>query len=111
VTLIVYNGVFSMNSRLAATAAILLLAGCVSMGPNYDPAMVDTLVPGTPKSEVIARLGRPTSTARLGDGRQQLMWVHSRGSLGRAEARAVTLIFDAEGRYIGLVSQSETSIR
>jgi hypothetical protein len=33
------------------------------------------------------------------------------GSLGRAEARAVMLMIDAEGRYIGLVSQSESGIR
>jgi hypothetical protein len=88
------------------------LAACVSLGPNYNPAAVDALRPGTPKSEVIALLGRPTTVSKLPDGRQQLMWVHSRGTmLGKADSRAVMLMFGADGRYEGLVSQSETQIR
>ncbi|UVO50176.1 outer membrane protein assembly factor BamE [Sphingomonas sp. SUN019] len=92
---------------LAAT-----LGACVSMGPDYDPAVVDQLTPGMAKAEVVARLGRPTTTASLPDGRQQLMWVHSRGTmLGTARARSVLLIFSADGKYIGLVSQTNTEIR
>lgn len=82
------------------------------MGPNYDPAVVDQLRPGMTKAEVIALLGKPTSTASLTSGEQQVMWVHSKGTmLGRADARAVMLQFDASGRYSRMLSQSETNIR
>ena len=88
------------------------LAGCVSMGPNYDPAAVERLQPGADKAEVIGLLGRPTSTVRLADGQQQLMWVHSRGTmLSTGSARAVILKFDANGKYVGLVSSSATNLR
>lgn len=97
---------------LMAALALAPVAGCVTMGPDYDPALVDTFQPGMSKAEVVAKLGRPTTTASLPDGRQQLMWVHSRGNmLGRASGRAVMLMFGQDGRYIGLVSSSETNLR
>ena len=37
-----------------------LLAGCVSMGTNYDPNAVAELQRGMSKEDVIARLGNPT---------------------------------------------------
>jgi hypothetical protein len=103
--------IIGMKLPTAALAGALMLAGCVSIGPNYDPALIDQIKPGTPKAQVIAQLGRPTSVTKLGDGRQQLMWVYSRGSMGRANSRAAILMFDADGRYLETVSQSETSIR
>ena len=82
------------------------------MGPDYDPALVEQLQPGTSKAEVISQLGKPTTTVRLSDGSQQLMWTHSRGTmLGTASARSVMLMFDAEGRYLGLASQAQTDLR
>ncbi|MEG3089182.1 hypothetical protein [Sphingomonas sp. PB4P5] len=99
----------SIASALVAGA---LLTACVSMGPDYDPAAVEQLRPGMDKATVIAQLGRPTSVASLPDGKQQLMWIHSRGDmLGRGQARSVMLMFGADGKYIGLVSQAETNLR
>lgn len=104
-----------MTKLGVGTLGVLLVAastGCVSMGPDYDVAAVDQLKPGMAKAEVIAQLGRPTSTVRLPDGREQLMWVHSRGTmLGTAKARSVMLMFDAAGTYSGMVSQAETDLR
>ena len=97
---------------IAGAALMMSLGGCVSMGPNYDPAAVDTLQLGMDKAEVVKILGRPTTRSRLPDGREQLMWVHSRGTmLGTASGRAVMLMFDASGKYAGLVSSSETNLR
>jgi hypothetical protein len=101
-----------LNLRCALALAAAPVSGCVSMGPDYDPAVVEQLQPGTSKAEVIARLGRPTTVATLPDGGQQLMWVHSRGTaLGTARSRAVMLKFGPDGKYVGLVSQAETNIR
>jgi hypothetical protein len=95
-----------------ATALILPLPACVSMGANYSAEAVAQLKPGMSKAEVIALLGRPTSTASLPDGRQQMMWVHSKGSmLGTASGRSIMLMFAPDGTYAGIVSQAETNLR
>lgn len=99
----------SVLALLAATAP--LTSACVSMGPNYDPALVQTLRPGMDRREVVALLGRPTSRVRLADGSQHLMWIHSKGSMFGATARAVTLIFGADDKYVGTFSEAETNIR
>lgn len=85
---------------------------CVSMGPNYSTEAVAQLKPGMSKTEVIAIMGRPTSTTTLADGRQQIMWIHSRGTmLGSGQARSATLMFSAAGEYIATINQAETNIR
>ena len=98
--------------RIIALALLVIIAplpaACVTMGPNYDPALVESLRPGMDRSEVIALLGRPTTTVTMADGSQHLMWVHSKGSMFGANARAVTLIFGADGKYQRTLSQVET---
>lgn len=90
----------------------LACSACVSMGPNYDPAAISSIEPGTSEAEVIAKLGKPTSTTTLGDGTRQLMWVHSKGTaLGSASARSVMLLFDQTGRFVKVMSTNETNIR
>lgn len=101
-----------MKFKTTILATVFLVGGCVSMGPDYDPALVEQLKPGASRAEVISQLGRPTTTVTLPDGRQQLMWTHSRGTmLGTATARSVMLMFDAEGRYLELASQAQTDVR
>ncbi len=78
--------------------AALLLAGCVSMGTNYDPAAVDRLKVGMTKEQVIQMLGQPNQVVTLAGGGQKLIWVHSTGSMFGANARSVGLPFGADGR-------------
>jgi hypothetical protein len=86
--------------RLMPFAAAVLLAGCVSMGTNYDPAAVDRLQVGMTKAQVIQMLGQPNQMITLAGGGQKLIWVHSTGSMFGANARSVGLPFDANGRLI-----------
>ena len=88
-----------------------IVTGCVSMGPNYDPAAVAKLTPGMDRAEVIALLGRPSTTVTLADGSQHLVWTHSRGSIGSARARSLTLVFGPDGKYLRTFSEAETNIR
>jgi outer membrane protein assembly factor BamE (lipoprotein component of BamABCDE complex) len=102
--------------RLNRFAICLVLAtavpACVSTGPNYDPGAVERLSTGMTREQVIALLGRPTTRVTLADGTQQWMWLRSRGTmLGTADARSVTLLFGADGRYVRTLSQVETQIR
>lgn len=84
--------------RIFPIAAAALLAGCVSMGTNYDVAAVDRLRVGMTKAEVIGLLGQPNQIVTNSDGSERLVWVHSAGSMFGANARSVGLPFDANGR-------------
>jgi len=82
------------------------------MGANYDPAVVTTIQPGTSQSDVIAKLGSPTSVTSLADGTRQLMWVHSTGNaLGQASARSAILQFDQDGKFIRVMSTNQTNFK
>lgn len=86
--------------RMASIMLAIGLSGCVSMGTNYSEAAVDRLQPGMPKSAVIELLGKPSSVVSLSDGRQQLGWLYSQGSMFGAKARSLTLPFGPDGRLL-----------
>lgn len=96
----------------AFTLAAVAMGGCVSMGTNYDPAVITQIAPGTPMADVIARLGQPNSRTGLPTGQTQLMWLHSTGTAwGTADARSAVLFFDEGGRFVRVVTTNQTSIR
>ena len=84
--------------RLAVLGAAVLLAGCVSMGTNYDAAAVQRLQVGMTKGQVIQMLGKPNQAVTNSDGTERLVWVHSTGSMFGANARSVGLPFDHDGK-------------
>ncbi len=103
--------------RIAARSVALTImsvaaGGCVSMGTDYDAAAVDQIAVGTPMSEVIARLGQPNNRTTLPNGQTQLMWLHSTGTAwGTADARSAALLFDADGKFLRVVTTSQTNMR
>ena len=97
--------------RILPILAAALVAGCVSMGTNYDPAAVDRLQVGMTKMEAIQMLGKPNTVTTLPDGRVQLGWVHSTGSMFGANARSVSLLFDADGHLLQTVGQNQIEMR
>lgn len=105
-----------MKRFTATIAAVALLAGtlsgCVSMGTDYDAAALDQITPGTPMSDVIAQLGQPNNRTTLPDGQTQLLWLHSTGTAwGTADARSAALLFDAKGKFVRVITTSQTSMR
>ncbi len=84
--------------RILPIVCAALLAGCVSMGTNYDPAAVDRLQVGMTKAEVIRMLGQPNQVITLSGGGQKLIWVHSTGSMFGGNARSVGLPFGPDDR-------------
>lgn len=94
-----------MRKNLAVAAA-LLLAGCVSMGTNYDAAAVDRLQVGMTKAEVISLLGQPNQVVTNADGSERLVWVHSTGSVFGANSRFVGLRFGSDGMLTDVPQQS-----
>lgn len=84
--------------RIFPIAAAAMLAGCVSMGTNYDAAAVDRLQVGMTKAQVIQMLGQPNQIITLSGGGEKLIWVHSTGSMFGANARSVGLPFGPNGK-------------
>ena len=63
-------------------------------------------------TDVIARLGQPNSRTTLPNGQTQLMWLHSTGTAwGTADARSAALLFDADGKFIRVITTNQTSMR
>lgn len=89
--------------RNSIICAALLLSACASVGTNYDEQRAAELRPGMSKQAVIAALGNPNSIVTLQDGRQQLTWVHSTGSMFGAKARSITLPFGRDGTLLQIV--------
>ncbi len=103
-----------MIARKSVAIALFLLplaSGCVSMGANYDPTAVANLQPGMTRAEVEKVLGKPTTVATVTDGSSQVSWVHSEGSMLGAKARMVVLQFNAQGRFVRMITSSESNIR
>lgn len=86
--------------RILPFFSALALAGCVSVGTNYDTAAVDRLQVGMTKTEVIQMLGQPNQVITLSGGGQKLVWVHSTGTMFGANARSVGLPFSPDGRLL-----------
>lgn len=86
-----------------------LTAGCATVGTNFDVASVQSIQPGTSEAQVIAMLGRPNVRTRLTDGSEMLVWSYGHAAaFGSATGKSAALEFDPAGRYIGVVSTSET---
>jgi hypothetical protein len=98
--------------KIAMLGAAMLMAGCVSVGTNYDVNALSQLKPGMSQADVIGLLGKPNSQAKLPDGKTVLGWVRSTGTaFGGASARSVSLQFGADGKLIdsGYQTQFETN--
>jgi hypothetical protein len=82
------------------SGAAAVLSSCVSIGTNYSESAAAGLQPGMTRAEVVHLLGRPNSVVRLSDGRQQLGWVYSQGSMFGAKARSLNLPFGPDDRLL-----------
>lgn len=98
--------------RLAVlTAVVLLVSGCASVGTNFDPAAVQSLQPGMTEAQVIQVLGSPNSRTRLADGSEMLGWTYGHAvAFGSASGKAAILRFGPDGRYVGIMSSTETRV-
>lgn len=79
-----------MTKTLLSLAAGLVLAACAS------PFGADGIAPGTPREEVLARMGQPTRVVPLANGAQRLQY-----SLQPAGQYAWMVDVDAAGRVTG----------
>ncbi|MGO4409449.1 MULTISPECIES: hypothetical protein [unclassified Brevundimonas] len=94
-----------------AFGAAMAGAACVSSGTNFSFAAVDALQPGvSTRADAERTLGRPNSISNMPDGTVLLQWIHTQAVLVSAESKHVALLFDANGKFIRVQHQTQTSM-
>jgi outer membrane protein assembly factor BamE (lipoprotein component of BamABCDE complex) len=89
--------------------ALIMLASCASIGPDYDQAAANKIKTGMSQEEVLGLLGQPTTTANNDKGIVVMQWTHGEASaFGAVTARSIQVIFDKSGK-VTTVSQSSVN--
>lgn len=90
-----------MLRQFCVVVMIALLAGCATVGEEFDIALVDKLEPGVATiDDAVALLGPYSTQAVNSNGAKAYGWTHGRtnGFTGKMEAKAVTLVFGPDGK-------------
>lgn len=106
----------NIMKQVLAVAALLLLAGCMTVGTKVDPNVVNTFQPGvTTIRDAEAKLGQPNQVSHDSDGRTVLVYVyvksHASGASyipivgifagkGIADNVSTALVFDKGGKFV-----------
>ena len=100
-----------MRFNIAALAASIALAGCASIGTNFDPATLTQLTPGMTEAEVVSRMGAPNSRTTMQDGSTSLMWLHSSANaFGSGAANSAAVLIDQDGKFVRVITTTETKL-
>jgi len=102
--------------RMLVCVAMLMLAGCMTVGTKVDPGVVSTFRPGvTTISDAEAKLGKPNQVTQDSDGQTIVVYMyiqsHASGASyipivgifagkGVSDNVSTTLIFDRAGRFV-----------
>ena len=91
-----------LRSMSGALIAMLVLAGCVTTGTQFDIGTIDQLQIGrSMRVDAVALLGPPNMETQMADGGSILAWYGSKvyyGAVG-AETQSASLLFDKNGVY------------
>ena len=81
-----------MNFHFASVfAGVVLVAGCASVGQDFDMGEVDRLQPSVSTFEQVKeKLGKPQSITNTASGQFGAVWVRSQVAVGSASTKAVS---------------------
>lgn len=98
-----------MCARFASViVSVALIAGCASVGQDFDMAEVDGLQPSVSTFEQVKRkFGTPQSITNTYDGGFAAGWIRSQASPLGASTKSVMIIFDKDGRLIRVANRFE----
>ncbi|GAB1387516.1 hypothetical protein MASR1M59_26640 [Melaminivora sp.] len=89
-------------------AGVALVAGCASVGQDFEMTEVDRFQPGlTTLEQAKEKLGKPQSVTTAADGRIGVVWVRSQATMGSASSKGVAILFDKDGKMIRVVNRNE----
>lgn len=99
-----------MSIRFANALVVLaLIAGCASVGQDFDMTEVDRLQPGvTTLEQAKERLGKPHTITNSADGRYGVTWIRSQAVIGSVSSKGVSILFDKDGKMIRIVTRTES---
>lgn len=81
-----------MKKRLVIAVLSIFLAGCVSVGKNFDEGRLAQVHKGeTTKQEVITLFGEPSATSVDSEGNEVMIWSYSVGSAFGADAKVLSV--------------------
>lgn len=90
----------------------IILTACASVGTNFDPVRADSLTPGMTLDQVQKQLGKRNSEVIRPDGQRLETWIYSRGTAwGTGSSRSLSLLFDADGKFVRVVSRNQADMR
>ena len=98
-----------MNLHFASVfVGVVLVAGCASVGQDFDMTEVDDLQPSVSTFEQVKeKFGKPQSVSNASDGGFVAGWVRSQASPLGASTKSVMIIFDKDGKLIRVASRFE----
>lgn len=100
-----------MNIRFASVmVGVALIAGCASVGQDFDMGEVDRLQPGvTTIEQAKEKLGKPGLITNTQNGEVGLAWSRSQVVMGSSKWKSVAILFDKDGKMIRVVSRQESA--
>ena len=97
------------RSAFSIAIVSLVLAGCMTVGNKFDPALVDRLEPRvSTTADAIALLGKPGAESTNADGSKLLQWQYAQGTPVGGSGAHVAVLFDATGRMVRVTHRSST---
>lgn len=80
--------------RILAGALALAIAGCATVGKEISDESIAAITKGTTtEAQLVAQLGRPTSTVTNSDGTRVLVWTYAKANgLGRVKGKSVSVV-------------------
>jgi hypothetical protein len=88
----------------------LVLAGCVSVGRDFDIAKADQLIPGvSTEADAKRLLGEPITVQRNPENRHDLfIWQNVYGTgLGTGGGQKLAISFDEKGKMIAILQRTK----
>lgn len=100
----------SILSKICTAATVLILAGCASVGADFDMTKISKFKEDVAtKSEILSEMGPPVRMSKIPNGQTELTWQFVTKSLGSSvKSKMATALFDKQDKLISITS-SEAS--
>ncbi len=88
--------------------AVVVLAGCASVGQDFSMADVDAMQPGiTTFQDAVAKLGQPASISAAGDGIMAASWMRITAGMGSSSNKTVIIVFGKDNKMIRVAQRTD----
>lgn len=98
-----------MKSFIAAIVIVIALAGCKTVGTEFDMNRVDEMKPGvTTLAEATELLGKPANVNYSPDGGKLAQWSFIKAQyLGKSSSGRLAVVFDKDDKMVRIAQRGE----